>query len=236
VAPPRRPGTLWLWSVAVLAAAIGANLGTPVIAAAAVRGSLRTLLGTAQVDVALQTWPPPALWWGSVDRMTVRARDVQTGDLRLDQFDATFQGVRLDPRALYAERILVIRSVESGRARGTMSQEALARAIAQQRGVRVEMLALRSGRVLVRGTIRVLGADVAVDGSARLALHGHDSIDLILDRTRVAGVGSVAAIRGQLTTRVSPALRVPALPLGLRLTNVRVEDGRLLLDAATGPS
>jgi hypothetical protein len=236
VARPRRPGILWVWSVAALVAAIGANLGAPVIAAGAVKGSLRTLLGTAQVDVALEAWPPLALWWGSVDRMTVLARDVQTGDLRLDQFDATFRRVRVDPRALYAERVLAIRSVESGHAHGAMSQEALARAFSRQPGVRVDMLALRAGGVRVRGAVRVLGTDVAVDGRARLVLNGHDSIDLILDRTTVAGVGPAAAIRGQLTTRVSSVLRVPALPLGLQLTNVRVEDGRLLLDAATGPS
>jgi len=66
-------------------------------------------------------------------------------------------------------------------------------------------------------------------------LNGHDSLDLILDRATVPGVASLA-FGGQLTTRVPSVLRIPALPLGLRLTDVQVGEGRLLLEAATGPS
>ena len=234
VAPLRRPGLLWRWSVGVLAAAVGVNLAAPAVAAGALRESLRTQLGTHQVDVALDTWPPSAPLWGSVDHMTVLARDVQTGDLHLDQFSATFRRLRVDPHALYADRALVIRSIGYGHAQGTMSQEALARAFARQPGVRIDTLELRSGRVFVRGAVRVLGTDVAVEGSGRLALNGHDSLDLILDRATLTGVASLA-FGGQLTTRVPSMLRIPALPLGLRLTDVQVGEGRLLLEAATGP-
>jgi hypothetical protein len=44
------------------------------------------------------------------------------------------------------------------------------------------------------------------------------------------------ALGGHLGTRLPSVLRIPALPLGLRLTDVQVAEGRLLLDAATGPS
>lgn len=237
MAAPRGPGGVWLWSVAVLAAAVGVNLATPVVAAAALRDSLRTLLGTSQVDVLLEAWPPPALWWGTADRMTIVARDVPAGDLRLERFGATLQRVRVDPRALYAERTLVIRAIGSGSAHGTVAQEVLARALArQQPGIRVDALVLQPGRVLVRGAVRILGVEVDLDGAGRLVLDGSDTLDLLLDRATVSGGGASAALGGHLNTRVPAVLRVPALPLGFRLTGVRMEDGRLVLDAATGPS
>jgi hypothetical protein len=78
-------------------------------------------------------------------------------------------------------------------------------------------------------------AEVAVEGDGRFVVSGGDTLDLILDRATVTGAGSVT-LGGELTTRVPSVLRVSTLPLGLRLTEIRVEDGRLLLDAATGPS
>lgn len=233
--PPGRAGSVWRWSVGILAAALGANLAAPAVVAAAFARSLRTALGTDRVDVAVESWPPPALWWGRVDRMTVRASDVPAGDLRFEQFSASFQGLRFDPRALYADRVFVIRALRSGTAQASVAQAALASALARQPGVRVDGLVLRRGGVTVRGTIRVLGADVAVEGDGALVLNGRDAIDLILDRGTVAGMASSAMLKGRVAARVPSVLRVPPLPLGLRLTGVQMEDGRLLLDASTGP-
>ncbi len=236
MARPLRPGALWLWMVGILAAAVGANLVAPVVTAIALKEPLRTLLGASQVDVALETWPPVALWWGSADRMTVLARDVEAGDVRLERFSATFHHLRVDPRALYTDRALVIRSVGFGSAQGTVSQEALARALARQSGVRVDMLVLRPSSALVRGVVRILGIDVAVEGAGRFVLGGTDALDLILDRVTLTEAGSSTTLGGQLTTRIPSVLRIPTLPLGLRLTDVRMDDGGLVLDAATGPS
>ena len=233
--PPGRPGTVWRWSVGILAVALGANLAAPAVVAAAFARPLRTALGTDQVDVAVESRPAPALWWGRVDRMTVRARDVPAGDLRFEQFHGTFLGLRIDPRALYADRALVIRALHSGVAQASVSQAALASALARQPGVHVDALVLRRGGVTVRGTIRVLGADVAVEGDGALVLNGRDAIDLILDQATVAGAASSAVLKGRVVARVPSVMRVPPLPLGLRLTAVHMEDGRLLLDASTGP-
>jgi len=89
--------------------------------------------------------------------------------------------------------------------------------------------------VTVRGTIRVLGTDIAVEGAGRFVLNGRDAIDLVLDRATVAGAVSSATLNGSLVARVPSVVRVPPLPLGLRLTAVHMDDGRLLLDASTDP-
>ena len=231
-----RPGALWLWSVGILAAAVGASLGTPAFAAAAFKETLIPILGTNRITVILEAWPPPALWWGRVGRMTVVALDARAGDLALEQFTATLYGVRVDPRALYADRALLIRSIAAGSARGLVSQEALARSLALQPGVRVDTVLLRPDGVVVRGALRVFGTDVAVEGAGRFVLAGSDTLDLILDRVTLGGSGASTVVGGRLATRIPSVLRIPPLPLGLRLTDVHTEDGRLVLDAATGPS
>jgi LmeA-like phospholipid-binding len=229
-----RPGSVWRWSVGLLAAVLGANLATPPLVGAALARPLRTALGTNQVDVAVESWPPPALWWGRVDHMTVHARDVATGDLRFEGFSASFRGLRIDPGALYAHGSLVVRGLQSGIAQAALGQEALAGALARQRGVRIDALVLKRDGVTVRGAMQVLGTDIAVEGDGRLVLNGPDAIDLILNRATVAGAASSAMLKGRLAARVPSVLRVPPLPLGLRLTGLHMEDGRLLLDASTG--
>lgn len=233
--PPGRPGRLWRWSVGILAAILGANLAAPAVVAAALARSLRTTLSTDRVDVVVESWPAPALWWGRVDRMSVLARDVPAGDLRFERFSASFLGLRVDARALYADRAFVVRALRSGLAQASVTQEVLAGALARQPGMRVGALVLRRGGLTVRGTMRVLGADVAVEGDGSLMLNGRGGIDLIVDRATVGGAASSATFKGRGLARVPSVVRVPPLPLGFRLTAMRVEDGRLLLDASTGP-
>jgi hypothetical protein len=231
---PPCPGSVWRWSVGLLAVALGANLATPPLVGAALARPLRTALGTTQVDVVVESWPPPVLWLGRVDQMAVQARNVATGDLRFERFIASFRGLRIDPRALYADGALQVRGLQSGIAQATLAQEALAAALARQRGVRVQALVLRRDGVTVRGTVQVLGTDVAVEGDGRLVLNGADAIDLILDHAAVAGAAPSAMLKGHLVARVPSVLRIPPLPLGLKLTGLHMEDGRLLLDASTG--
>lgn len=230
-----RPGSGWVWSVALLAAALGVNLAAPFLVGAACARALRTALGTGHVDVVVESWPPLALWWGRVDRMVVRARDVPTGDLRFERFSASSRGLHIDPGALYLGGSLVIRAVQSGNAQATVTQAALASALARQPGVHVEALVLRRGGVMLRGTIAVLGIDVAIEGDGQLVLNGRDAIDLILDQTTVAGAASSPVLRGRLAARVPSVVRIPPLPLGFQVTALHMDDGRLLLDASMGP-
>jgi DUF2993 family protein len=229
-------GAVWGLAVCVIASAVAINLATPAIAAAALEGYLRGVLHAGRVQVGLAAWPPPALWWGRVDRLTVAARDVQMGTVRLDTFTLTLGGLRFDPGALYLDHTLVILARGPGVARGTVSQVELARILALQPGVRVDSVVVRPGAVFLRGAVRALGVDVPAEGSGRLVLNTDGAVDLILEQFTVAGGVLPVAVRGRLTTRLRGVLSVPPLPLGFRLTGVKMDDGRLVLDAGTAPS
>jgi len=230
--PPRRK--VWLLAVGVLAVAVGANLGTPAVTGAALKGYLRSQLSGSRVEVDLQASPPIALWWGRAAMVTVAAHNVQMGTLGMERFDASFDTLRFDPQALYVHRTLVIRSLRSGSARATVTQEDLARALAHSPAIRVDSVVLQPGRVWVRGAIRAFGAELPAEGLGRLVLNGETAVDLILDSVVVAGGSLPGSVSGEAMT-IRSALEVPPLPFGFRLTGLRMENGRLVLDAGTGP-
>ena len=232
---PRRGGPGWLWgfAVCILAGAVAINLATPAIAAAALAAYLRGVLHTDAVRVGLAAWPPPALWWGRVDRLTVTARHAQMGALRLDTFALTLGDVRFDPAALYVDHTLVIRSRGSGMARGTVSQGELARLLALQPGVRVDSVVVRPSGVLVRGAVQALGVSVPAEGSGRLVLSTDGAVDLVLEQLSVTGGGLPLAGSARLRTRLRGVISLPPLPLGFRLTGVTMDNGRLVLNAGT---
>lgn len=229
---PRRK--VWLLAVGVLAVAVGVNLGTPAVAGAALKGYLRSQLPGSSVEVDLQASPPIALWWGRAAMVTVAAHNVQMGTLGMERFDASFDTLRFDPQALYVHRTLVIRSLRSGSARATVTQEDLTRALAHSPAIRVDSVVLQPGRVWVRGAIRALGAELPAEGLGRLVLNGETAVDLILDSVVVAGGSLPGSVNGEAIT-IRSALEVPPLPFGFRLTGLRMENGRLVLDAGTGP-
>jgi DUF2993 family protein len=235
---PRRGGLGWLWkfAVGILAGAVAVNLATPAIASAAFAAYLRGVLHTHEVRVGLAAWPPPALWWGRVDRLTVTARDAQMGALRLDTFVLTLGDVRFDPGALYVDHTLVVRSRGSGMARGTVSQGELARLLALQPGVRVDSVVVRPSGVLVRGAIEALGVSVPAEGSGRLVLSTDGAVDLVLEQLSVTGRGLPVSGSAKLRTRLRGVISLPPLPLGFRLTGVTMDNGRLVLNAGIAPS
>jgi hypothetical protein len=226
-------GALWLFTVGVLAIAAGGSLGTPVIARALLKAFLHDLLHPGSLEVRLEVWPPPALWWGRVDILTVLAHEVRIGDLQFQTFDATLADLRFDPGALYVDHNFVIQSVGAATAHATVSQDELARVLARQPGVRVDEIVLRPGQVFLRGAVRWLGAEVPAEATGRLVLNGSTAVDLILDHVTLTG----GTVRGTLGTpsvlRLRSVISVPPLPFGFRLTGVRVDDGKVVLDAGT---
>lgn len=225
---------VWLLAVGVLAVAVAANLGTPAVAGAALKGYLRSQLPGGSVEVAVQASPPVALWWGRAARVTMVAHNVQLGTLGTERFDVTFETLRFDPQALYLHRALVIRSLRNGSAHATVNQANLTRALARSPTIRVDSVVLQPGRVWVRGAVRALGAEFPAEGLGRLVLNGETAVDLVLDSVVVAGGSLPGSVNGEAIT-IRSAIVVPRLPFGFRVTAVRVEDGRLVLDAGTGP-
>jgi len=228
------PGVAWFAAVGILVAAIGVSTLTPPIANAALRVALGRALDTADIRVSAVAWPPPALWWGQVDVLAVTARHVRVGTLDVDAFDATLNRVLFDPGALYAGRALVIRSLGTGIARVTVTQEAMAALLAAQPSLRDVAVALRDGRVSLGATVSLLGASLRATGSGRLALRGDTAVDLVLDRLMVGGMPLPETFAAAVTRSVNPVLDVRSLPFSLHLTGVTVAAGRAMLQAAAG--
>ncbi len=232
--PGGRPGGVWLVTVGLLGAAVGASLAAPPIAAAQLRMVLGRTLGAESVRADVVAWPPPALWWGKVDVLSVTIRHLRVGALEVDAFEATLSNMRFDPEALYVRRALVIRSLGSGIAHVTISQDALTHLLATQSAIRDAAVELRDGRVTLSATMLVLGAALRATGEGRLLLHGATRVDLVLDRLTVTGIRLPPALIDEVTGAMNPILDVRGLPFGLRLAGVRVDEGKVTLDAVAG--
>lgn len=234
--PPwgRSPSTTWFLAVGLLAVATALSLATRSVTAALLRGALGRSLGTSDVRVDLVAWPPPAVWWGHVDVLSVAARTLRIGTLDVDAFDATLNQVELDPAALYRRGAVVVRSLGAGTARVTVSADALARVLASQASVRDAVVEVRAGHVILSATVSVLGAPLRAQGDGHLVLRNGTEVDLLLDRVTVGGVALPPPVVGRAMRAVNPIVTLNGLPFGLRLTGVTAEDGRVMLDAATG--
>jgi hypothetical protein len=224
-------GYLWCGVVSVLVLAVLASVTGPWIAASALGVAIAGGVGAGQVRVNVATWPPPAVWWGRVDVLNVTGRDLRIGAVRARAFKATFDGVRVDPVALYLKRRMVVRALDRASATITVGQGALADALAATSSMRDVDVVLGRGRVRVAATVSVLGGSLRASGEGRLVLRRGTAVDLEFDRIAVAGVPLPRALTSQVNAAVNPVLDVGALPFGLRLRAVRVTDGAVTLDA-----
>jgi len=235
-ADPRRTwvGAAWWGIVGLLLVAVLASVTGPWVAASALKTAIGGDVPAGGVRVSVVTWPPPALWWGQVDVLNVSARDFRVGTVRAQTFDATLDGIRLDPAALYFQRRVVIRALGRAAAEITVGQGALAEALAATPSLRDVAVVLADGRVQVAANVSVFGAFLRAAGDGRLVLRGGTALDVVFDRIAVAGVPLPDAVAAQVTAAVNPVLDIGALPFGLRLRTVRVADGEVVLDAAAG--
>jgi len=225
---------VWWGAVGLLLVAVLASVTGPWAAASALNTAIAGDVAGGPVEVSVVTWPPPALWWGRVDVLRVHALGLRVGTLRTESFDATFQGIRLDPAALYVQRRVVIRSLGHAVAEITVRQDALAQALAAVPSLRNVAVVLADGQVRLAATASLFGASLPVAGRGRLTLLGGTAVDLTFDRITVAGVPLPDAVAARVNAAVNPVLDIGTLPFGLRLQTVRVTNGEVILDAAAG--
>lgn len=229
------PGALWLAVVVVLALALAANLAAPSVAALAMRLALARSFETGDVAVVVQAWPATAVWWGNIGVLSVAARSLRVGRLDVAVFDAILTRVAVDPGRLYGRRELVVRSVGSGIARVAVTADSLARMVAEQPSVKQVVVHLRPGTITLDGTVSVFGADFPASVAGHLVVRDAARLDLVVDRITVLGGLPVPPdVASRLATSINPVLDVGRLPFGLRLTNVTIGEGIVMLQAAAG--
>jgi hypothetical protein len=233
----RSPGAVWLAAVVILGMALAVNLSASPIASFALRAALARSFGTPDVAVTVRSWPAPSLWWGNIGMLSVAARSVRVGRLDVAAFDAIFNRLEVDPAMLYGRRELMVRSIGSGTARVTVTEDDIARLVAAQPAVKQVVVHLRPGTIRLDGIISVLGADFPASVTGHLAVHDAAHLDLVVDRVTVLGGLPIPSdVASQLSASVNPVLDVGRLPFGLRLTAVTIGNGVLTLQASAGPA
>jgi LmeA-like phospholipid-binding len=237
-APGWRRGALvaWLIAVGVLGAALLGSLTASPAAGTALRIALARSLGTADIDVIVQSWPPPALWWGNIGMLSVAARSLRMGALDVAAFDATLRQVEVDAGLLYGRRQLAVRSVAGGTARVIVTADNLRRLVAAQPSVKQVVVHISPGAIVLDGTVAVFGAEFPASLLGHLAVRDPAHLDLVIDRVTVLGGLPVPPdVAARVTASINPILDVGRLPFDLRLTGVTIGDGVVTLNAAVGP-
>lgn len=231
----RRLGVLWSGLVAVLAAALAANLAAPSMAGAAIRVALGRSFGTGDITVTVKSWPAPALWWGDIGVLSVAARSLRVGQLDVAAFDAILTRVDVDPGLLYGRRVLAVRSIGSGIARVIVTADDLARLVRAQPAVKAVTVRLSPGTMILDGRVTVLGTDIPAVVAGHLVVRDAVHVDLVVDRVTVMGGLPVPPdVVTRLASSINPVLDVGRLPFDLRLTRVAIGNGVVLLQAETG--
>lgn len=237
-------------TVGLLGVAVGASLAASPLAAAQLRSALGRPLAAESVQIDVAASPPPAVWWGRIDRLRVAMRHLHAGQLEVEAFDAVLDGIRFDPASLYLDRMLAIRSIRSGAASLTVTRDALTRTLAAQLQAALVKaspvgsalgdagVTLERGRLELVATASAFGTVIRIMAEGRLVLRAETAVDLVLDRLTIAGVDLPRAITAQVADAVNPILdvRLWSLPFGLRLTKIQVDGGRVVLDAIAGGS
>lgn len=232
----RRTGAaLWIAVVAVLSIALAASLTAPDVAGMAIRGALVRSFGTPDVSVTVQSRPAPALWWGNIGVLSVAARSLHVGRLDVAAFEAILTRVAVNPGRLYGRRELAVRSVGSGVARVTVTADDLARLVGEHTMVKHVVVHLRPGTIVLDGTVAVLGTEFPASVDGHLVVRDARHLDLVVDRVTVMnGLPIPADVSSRLAAAMNPVLDVGQMPFGLRLTNVTIGEGVLMLQAVAG--
>lgn len=167
---------------------------------------------------------------GEAERVTVVGLRVEPeGAPVLDRLDLVLTGVRYDRKGKRLER------VESAQGTVRVLPADLAAFLNERDGVREASVTLREpdrARLRVRPEIGsiTLPRGVAVELEGRLRA---DSSTVRLDVTdlRAAGLSLGRTLAGELSERINPVVDLSETEPPLRVTDVRVENGALILEA-----
>ena len=164
---------------------------------------------------------------GHYDRVDVRIRGLQRGELRVARVVARLSGVRVPARAVLAGRAGEV-PVAVARAEALLAYNDLTRAVGRD-GVTITAA---GDRLLVREPVTVLGRRVTASALGTVSLR-RDVIRVRVSDVEVGGRSVPAAATSGVAGRLTFAVSACSLPFGLRLTDVRVTPAGLVA-VATG--
>jgi hypothetical protein len=164
---------------------------------------------------------------GEYQQVDVRATGVPAGDVELAELTATLSGVRVPLRDVFGGRVGAV-PVEDVEARALLSYDSLSR----RSGDRALTVTPAGEAVQVRGSVRLLGKELAASTTSTVVLDGEDVV-VTAQEVEVGNEAAGRAVSRALGNRLDLRVPVGGLPYDLRLVGVAVDpDGVRLLATA----
>lgn len=206
----------------------------PLVAARLVAAELagRTAAGTVQVKV--ETRPGWRLLLGEVSYLHLDLRDARFGQLPVSAFVLDAHDLAMDPGKLWRRGGISLRRHGPLRATLRLTEADLNRylwATADQE--RLFRLTLGRGTAAAEGSLSLLGQRIPLRLKGRFLVEPPLTLRYVPEEFFLAQVQVPRALLENVVARVfAVRIRVGDLPVPVRLTDVRVEPGRLFLFAS----
>jgi hypothetical protein len=172
---------------------------------------------------------PDLILNGWIPGLTLDIRGARVDHLLIDAFTAQVSQVELKSPRLFRGGPFVVRKIGAGRATVTITEEGLRSYLEEAQGIRNARVRLSQGRLIIEGTIPVLQQEFQATMQGRLIVVGGREVVLHVESLTVSGVTLAPEIANVLVTPMNPLLRVDQLPIPLRLVELTVDRGRLML-------
>lgn len=186
---------------------------------------------TSLVEVEATSFPSIKLLWGDFDLLRVDARQAKIGELEVSGFLFDARGVAVDPAALLLRRRMHFRHIQHLKATIFLSEEGLNRYFKTVAQTAVPAsVQLLEDKVVARATVTVLGMplNLRVEGHFVLAEDGR-AIRFQPQRLEVQNSPLPPLVLQLLRDQLILPVELRELPVPIRLTNLRLEEGRLYL-------
>lgn len=202
----------------------------PVVLRWRLEAGLRTAVHARAVSIGY-TGGPVAFSRGRFASLHLRLRRAALDGLTVDDFRGDFTDVTADAQALWRGD-LVVRHIGGGHATLTLREEDLARYLLDRRGIRSPVVRLANGIVTLGGQVNVLNTQLDVRLQGRLSIVDGRRVVLDAQTLSIGGLELPSEIAGAVVAAVNPLMTVENFPLPLKLVDVTVDGGAIVLTAA----
>lgn len=218
------PGILVLAAVLLLT-----SLGIPTWIGWRLGAAVRRDFHARSADVLVRGGPT-AVATGEFSRLILIVHQAVIDGLPLDEVRADFRDVELDVRDAFNGE-LVIHRIGGGQASLEATADDLQRYLVETKGIAGARVRLADGVVTVSGHVTVLAYQIDVTMRGRLAVAGGTKVVLRVETLSISGLSLPADAASALAATMNPLLTIDQLPVPLRLKDVTVRDGRVIVTA-----
>lgn len=210
---------------------LGAEVVLPAVAQRTIAHRLAEQLGTNDVNAQLSSTPNALLLLGQVDHAHVTVHQGRLGEVLVSELALDGEDLRLDLGALACDQRVALKQAGSFTLTGVVTEENLreflARKVDKLENTTVQMT---PDGVAVTANIKVFGrqADARLTGTIL-----DDGGQLMFHMTSLSitnapfGKASLGSVFGDI-----PLVRRGKMPLGLKVTDVKMQAGKVVIQAA----